>query len=279
MMTTLKDSLSVEQAVDRLSRLSPIVPEAAIILGSGINILENLSDQKSVSFQDVFGVAPNVEGHSGSIEIGKLDGHLVAVLRGRFHRYEGHSWDTVTMPTRAICAWGIPNLYLTNASGGLNPAVQVGDLVLITAFRDHLSAKWQELGLLPAIAAPAVSCSNPLTERVWKISEELKRRHQEFHRVHKGVYVGVLGPCYETMAEVEMLRRLKADAVGMSTIPELLAADGSSTLVAAISVITNSWNSSAIHGHNAVLAAARAASKQLEQLLQACIFPSPATRT
>jgi purine-nucleoside phosphorylase len=274
-MPTVKDSLSVQTVVDRLSKLSPEVPDAAVVLGSGINVLEGLADEKSASFQEIFGISPSVEGHGGSVAVGKVEGRRVAVLRGRFHRYEGHNWDTVTLPTRAISSWGVPHFYSTNASGGLNPAFEVGDLMLISAFRDHLNPKWQELGLLPAIAAPPVPCNNSLSEHVWKIAAELARKQKTFRPIHQGVYIGCLGPCYETMAEVEMLRRLKADAVAMSTIPELVAAEGSSTLVAAISIITNSWSSSAIHGHKAVLAAAQAASKQLEQLLIAAILSSP----
>jgi purine-nucleoside phosphorylase len=272
-MTTVKESVSVEKALHRLSKILPETPQAAVVLGSGIDILNDLSETVSVSFQEIFGTSPTVEGHRGQITVGRLDDRLLLVLRGRFHLYEGYSWDIVTLPTRVIAALGVSYLYSTNACGGLNPSYRVGDLMLITGYRDHLHPRWKDLGLLPAIAAASVPCVNKLTEHIWQTAQELAGQHNDFRSLHQGVYVGCLGPCYETMAEVEMLRRLKADVVSMSTIPELVSASG--TLVGAVATITNSWNDETIHGHQAVMAAANAASQRLELLLRQAILSAP----
>ncbi|HEY9792932.1 MAG TPA: hypothetical protein V6D22_21200, partial [Candidatus Obscuribacterales bacterium] len=123
-----------EKAVSLLREISSEVPQAAFVLGSGVKVLEDLPDSKSISYQDVFGIAPGVVGHAGSVSLGRVDGRLVAVLRGRFHLYEGHKWDVVTLATRVLAEWGVPRLYLTNAAGGLNSSFDVGDLMVLLGY-------------------------------------------------------------------------------------------------------------------------------------------------
>jgi purine-nucleoside phosphorylase len=186
--------------------------------------------------------------------------------------YEGHDWDVVTLPARVLVEWGVKNLYLTNAAGGLNPTFKVGDLMLLTGYRDHLNPRWQKEGLLPAIKQPPTLCENGLTAQIAKAAEHLAKTDAEFRPIQKGVYAALLGPSYETMAEIEMLKKLKCDAVGMSTVPELLAAKGSATTAAAISVVTNVWSEdSDIEGHEEVLRAAKEASSRLDKLFRAAI--------
>src|SRR5688500_17989013 len=115
----------VTKAVEYLRQLSPEVPECAVVLGSGVKVLENLPESKTAGYQDIFGIAPGVAGHAGSLSLGRVDGKLVAVLRGRFHLYEGYEWNVVTLAARAIAEWGVPQLFLTNAAGGLNQSFKV----------------------------------------------------------------------------------------------------------------------------------------------------------
>jgi purine-nucleoside phosphorylase len=117
-----------------------------------------------------------------------------------------------------------------------------------------------------------VSCDNELTNYLEQIAKELASKGRDVGSLHKGIYAGLLGPTYETLAEVEMLRRLGADAVGMSTVPELQAASSTKAKAAAISVITNSWSQATIHGHKEVLSAAKAASQRLDKILRQAIL-------
>lgn len=261
------------KVVDRLKKISKRAPDAAVILGSGVDVLKELERLSTYSYEDIFGINPSVLGHSGSLEIGILKGKLVAVLRGRFHLYEGHSWETVTLPTHSLAEWGVPHLYLTNAAGGLSTNLAVGDLMLVTGYRDHLNPKWKESGALPAIFAPTSNAENALSEHVWaKAQVRIVGNSIPVSELKRGVYLGVLGPCYETLAEVEMFRQLGANAVGMSTIPEMEAAKKSNMLAVAISVITNSWCEAKIHSHLEVVEAAKMASIRLDRILRAAIL-------
>lgn len=263
----------VEAVVEFLHEFSKgQIPVAAVVLGSGVNVLGELEELRSISFEEVFGIAPGVVGHSGALSLGKLDGKLIAVLRGRFHLYEGHSWDVVTLPSRVIVEWGVPRFFLTNAAGGLNSSFNVGDLMLISGYRDHLHPRFRETGLLPALKMPATACNNESLEQVRRISQRLAAENKNFRPLQSGVYAGLLGPNYETLAEIEMLKALECDAVGMSTVPELLTCQGTRTSAAAISVITNVWKpEELVGGHEEVLHAAREASERLDLLFRALI--------
>lgn len=264
---------TASEAVSQLKKLYPVVPRAAVVLGSGVNVLEGLHNPITANFADLFGLAPGVAGHSGTLTLGRLgasgDDCLVAVLRGRFHLYEGYDWPTVTLAARTLVEWGVPNLLLTNAAGGLNLEFSVGDLMVLTGYRDHLHPQLRESGLLPAIKAQSQDCSNVLTEKLLTAGTQLQQEDQRFRPLRQGVYAGLLGPSYETMAEIEMLRRLKADAVGMSTVPELLSCQGTGTTAAALSVITNVWRpDEKMGGHDEVLEASKAASRRLDSLFR-----------
>lgn len=262
----------VQEAVQFLRQFCPETPSAAIVLGSGVKVLENLEESRSVTFQEVFGISPGVVGHSGAITVGKVDGNTVAVLRGRFHLYEGHSWDVVTLPTQVLVEWGVPNLYLTNAAGGINQNFCVGDLMLLTGYRDHLNSSYRTSGLLPQMRKATVNCTNQLTDHILQTANSLSKEDKQFRQMQSGTYVGLLGPNYETLAEIEMLKYLHCDAVGMSTVPELLTCNGTNTRAAAISVITNVWKpDEAVGGHEEVLTAAKEASERLDKLFRKAI--------
>lgn len=267
---------TASEAVSALKKLSTEVPVAAVVLGSGVSVLDKLVDAAVLPYQDLFGMAPGVVGHSGTVTVGRVEegGPLVAVLRGRFHLYEGYDWSTVTLATRAIVEWGVPNLLLTNAAGGLNLDYSVGDLMVLTGYRDHLNPELKATGLLPAIAKPATDCRNKLSEKLVSVGEtlDITLPQAEVRPLQQGVYAGLLGPTYETMAEIDMLRKLKADAVGMSTVPEMLCCDGTNTTAAAVSVITNVWRpEEAMGGHEEVLEASKNASKRLDKLFKAVL--------
>jgi purine-nucleoside phosphorylase len=264
----------VSQAVDFLKTFSKQAPACAVILGSGVKVLEDLSDTQTVSYQQAFGMSPQVLGHAGSVSLGHLGGKLVCVLRGRFHLYEGHNWDVVTMVTRVMVEWGVPHLYLTNAAGGLNSDFAVGDLMVLSGYRDMLNSQYAETGLLEALHKPASDCRNALTDGLLAAGKKLEKTDSSFRALRSGVYAGLLGPSYETLAEIAMLKKLGADAVGMSTVPELLTAGipESRTTAAAVSVITNVWSpDEIIGGHEEVLQAAKEASLRLDKLFKAAI--------
>lgn len=262
----------VEKAVETLARASAEIPAVAFVLGSGVKVLENLAESHTLGYKDVFGIAPGVAGHAGSVSLGRLDGKLVAVLRGRFHLYEGHAWEVVSLATRVIAAWGVPELYLTNAAGGLNPKFKVGDLMVLTGYRDLLNHRWAREGLLPALRDGNTDCRNRLTDKLLQAGSALAQKDSSFRPLQTGVYAGLLGPSYETLAEIEMLKRLGADAVGMSTVPELQTARDTNTQAAAISVVTNVWSpDEVIGGHEEVLAAAQEASERLDKLFRAVV--------
>lgn len=261
----------LDQAVEALRSISKQAPHYAVILGSGVSCLTDLADEQTHSYQDVFGISPGVAGHAGSLAIGRVAGKGTCVLRGRFHLYEGHDWETVTLPVRALAAWGVKELFVTNAAGGLNRKFRVGDLMVLTGYRDMLNSKHNQTGLLPALAGDPVARTNRATIKCIEVAAMLHEENPSYQPVQRGVYAALLGPSYETLAEVEMLRRLRADAVGMSTVPEILSCQGSGCDVAGISVITNVWSDEAIGGHEEVLQAAQEASRRLDQLLKAVI--------
>ncbi|MBZ0186585.1 MAG: purine-nucleoside phosphorylase [Candidatus Obscuribacterales bacterium] len=263
---------TLKEAVALLKKENP-QPVAAIVLGSGVSVLDKLEDAKTYTYDRLFGIKPTVEGHTGSLTIGGMfqpGASAVAVFRGRFHLYEGHDWDTVTLPARLVAALAIPRLILTNAAGGLNRQFKIGDLMVLTGYRDHLSPALGKTGLLPALKKPNTQVNNELTDLLIATGSELAAKDPQFRALRQGTYAALLGPSYETHAEVEMLRRLSADAVGMSTVPELLTVEGTDTQAAAISVITNVWEeNTAMGGHKEVLNESKAASLRLDTLLSA----------
>jgi len=266
------EAVAMIQSALKSSPFAQTKPVAAVVLGSGVSVLDNLPDQVVINFKDVFGMAPGVVGHSGTLTVGRLrprDERSVAVLRGRFHLYEGYAWDAVTLAARTVVEWGLPNLLLTNAAGGLNQKYAVGDLMVLTGYRDHLSLKWKEESLIPAVQAKSEPIKNALTDMLIAAGQKLHQEDPQFRALQAGVYAGLLGPSYETMAEIEMLRKLQADAVGMSTVPEILSCVGSNTTAAAVSVITNVWSEDvAMGGHEEVLEASKAASQRLDKLFR-----------
>lgn len=260
-----------EQALSVIGSVTDVVPQAAIVTGSGVSVLHDLVDAHTFSFQQVFGITPTVQGHSGKLVVGKLpenEAVTVAVFRGRYHVYEGHDWSVVTLPTRLLIEWGVKELILTNAAGGINPVFDVGDLMVMTGFRDLISEKWRG-GLIDSLKKFPRECRNELSEWIFLAGMRLAQIDKEFRPLKNGIYAASTGPSYETLAEIDMMRRMGCDAVAMSTVPELLTAAESHLKAAAISIITNVWKPDvAIGGHEEVLEASKAASRRLDKLFR-----------
>ena len=268
----------LKDALARVRQDVSITPRAAIILGSGVKLFDALHESLAIPYTEIFGVAPGVAGHSGVLSVGKInqkDAAPIAVFRGRYHLYEGHDWNIVTMPTRLIVDWGIPFMFMTNAAGALNTSFAVGDLMCVEGFRDHLHPQWREVGLLAALAEPSQVVRSALSDRLFEIGERIIRETNSKRKMRKGILACLHGPNYETMAEVKMLQRLGADAVGMSTAPELETVIKSATKFAALSLITNVWQENVeLGGHTEVLEASQAGSQVLEALLTAYLSPA-----
>ncbi len=214
--------------------------KAAIILGTGLG---GLVKEIDIEFCIPYGEIPNfpvstVEGHKGQLIFGKLGGKKVIAMQGRFHFYEGYSMKEVTFPVRVMKALGIETLFVSNASGGLNPKFKVGDVMMINdhinMFGDHplMGPNLKELG--PRFP----DMSQPYNLHLRELAQKIAL--QNGIDLKEGVYVGVSGPTFETPAEYKMFRILGGDAIGMSTVPEVIVARHMDMLVFGISIITDS---------------------------------------
>jgi len=214
-------------------------PRLAVILGSGLGeFSETLNERKAIPFSAVphFPLS-SVAGHSGNVVLGRIDAAWVLCLQGRVHYYEGHDMRAVTFPIRVLGRLGVRRLLVTNAAGGINPRFRPGDLMLI---RDHISSFCpnpligaNEASLGPRFPDMSAAYSEPLRQ----LARECARRLR--FKLKEGVYVSVTGPSYESPAEIAMLKRLGADAVGMSTVPEVIVARHMGIECLGISNITN----------------------------------------
>jgi purine-nucleoside phosphorylase len=227
------DTPTPQTAGSRLKKLSPLRPTLAIVLGSGFHhVLTGLRVEKKISYAKIPGFpVPSVSGHAGELYFGRLGGTPVLVLSGRAHFYEGHPMERVTFAIRALAAFGIRDLLLTNAAGGINRKFHAGDFMVLT---DHINF----MGTNPLRGAPHFV---DLT-RVYDagLGALLFRAGKSCNlRLQRGVYLAVSGPSYETPAEIRAFGRLGADAVGMSTVPEAMVARQCGLNVAAVSCITN----------------------------------------
>jgi purine-nucleoside phosphorylase len=231
-------NLAFQTAAARLKRVSKLRPKLAMVLGSGFHhVLTALHVDKKISCAQIPGFPrPAVSGHAGELYFGMLGGVPVLVLSGRAHYYEGHSMESVIFPIRTLAAFGIRDLLLTNAAGGINRTFRPGDFMVLT---DHINL----MGANPlrGSAMPGRQWFVDMTD-VYdpKLNAILFRAGKRGKlKLQRGVYLAVSGPSYETPAEISAFARLGADAVGMSTVPEAMTARQCGLNVAAISCITN----------------------------------------
>lgn len=213
-------------------------PETAIILGTGLGCLVNeITDKYIIDYEEIphFPVS-TVEGHSGKLIFGKLGNKDIMAMQGRFHYYEGYSMKEVTFPIRVMRELGIKTLFVSNASGGMNPAFEIGDLMIIT---DHINffpehpLHGRNIPYGPRFPDMSEAYNRTLIAKADKIALE------KGIKVQHGIYIGTQGPTFETPAEYKMFRILGADAVGMSTVPEVIVANHCGIKVFGISVITD----------------------------------------
>ncbi|MCA9783794.1 MAG: purine-nucleoside phosphorylase [Calditrichaeota bacterium] len=219
-------------------RLAP-VPELAIVLGSGLGVLvDGMSDIRSLAVREIPGYPPStVEGHAGSWVAGTLDGVSVLALKGRVHGYEGYTPEQVVMPVRLLGALGVRRLLLTNAVGCVNRLFHPGDLVLL---EDQINLMFRNPLRGPNTTAPGPRFPDMSAPTDPGINQMIRDTARELGLpLRVGVMAGFTGPSYETPAEIRMLDRIGADVVGMSTIPELIAARHIGLATAAISCVTN----------------------------------------
>lgn len=222
-----------------LARSNNFKPEVGIILGTGLGGLVKEIDAKVViPYNEIPNFAVStVEGHSGKLILGTLGGKNVMAMQGRFHFYEGYNMQQITFPVRVMKALGIKTLCVSNASGGMNPSFEVGEIMIIN---DHIN-------LFPT--NPLIGKNiGELGPRFPDMGETYKKDYVQLAkkiaaengiRVSEGVYAGLTGPCFETPAEYRYLWRIGADAVGMSTVPEVIVARHAGMNVFGISIVTD----------------------------------------
>ncbi|SHI30733.1 purine-nucleoside phosphorylase [Cruoricaptor ignavus] len=251
-------------------------PDFAIVLGSGLGALKNEVEAiKTLKYIDI----PNfpqttVAGHSGKLIYGRLEGKKVLMMSGRFHYYEGHDMQTITFPFRVFHLLGIKNLIVSNASGGVHPDFQVADIMII---KDHINMM-PEHPLrgknLDELGPRFVDMSEPYSRRMIALAKEVAA--EEGIDAKEGVYVALQGPTFETPAEYGMVRAIGGDAVGMSTVPEVIVAKHQGIDVFGISIITDLGGPEIAFAvsHEEVLAAADKAMPNVIKLVKGLLRKS-----
>ncbi len=227
----------IKKTADFLKERMHTQPETAIILGTGLGSLANeITEKYEIKYEEIpnFPVS-TVEGHSGKLIFRKLGNKDIMAMQGRFHYYEGYSMQEVTFPVRVMKELGIKTLFVSNASGGTNPAFEIGDLMIITDHINYFPEHPLRGKNLYGDRFPDMSeaYSKELIQKALQIAKE------KGIKVQQGVYVGTQGPTFETPAEYKLFRIFGADAVGMSTVPEVIVANHCKIKVFGISVITD----------------------------------------
>ena len=234
MLVVLKETVSF------LEQIIKSRPKIAIILGTGLGDLVNeIEITQEILYKDIphFPIS-TVQGHAGKLIVGKLGGKDVLAMQGRFHFYEGYGMDQVTFPIRVMKLFGITHLFVSNASGGLNPEFKIGDLVAIS---DHINM----FGTNPLIGSNINEFGTRFPDMSEAYSKVLIKKAHEIAKLNNinlndGVYVGTTGPTFETVAEYKHFRIIGGDLVGMSTVPEIIVAHHAGITCFGISIVTDS---------------------------------------
>lgn len=263
----------IKQTADYIRSKAGNVPETAIILGTGLGALvDHITEKKYIPYTEIpnFPVS-TVEGHSGNLIFGRLGNRQVIAMQGRFHYYEGYDMKEVTFPVRVMKQLGVKTLFVSNAAGGMNKEFRVGDIMIIT---DHINLfpenplrgkNYEELGpRFPAM-------TEAYDKRLVAAAEEIAAKKGIW--VMKGVYVGTQGPTFETPAEYEYFRIIGGDAVGMSTVPEVIVANHAGMKVFGVSVITDLGGKDVtdVPTHEEVQKAAEAAQPYMMEIMRELI--------
>ncbi len=230
---------TIKQTAEYIKAQVSSIPDVAIILGTGLGALvDHIDDKKFIPYKEIpnFPVS-TVEGHSGNLIFGKLGNKPVMAMQGRFHYYEGYDMKQVTFPIRVMQQLGVKILCVSNAAGGMNKEFRVGDIMIITdhinLFPENPLRGRNDDRLGPPFPSMTNAYAPELIKKADQVAEQLKLR------VMHGVYVGTPGPTFETKAEYEYFRIIGGDAVGMSTVPEVIVANHAGIKVFGVSVITD----------------------------------------
>lgn len=263
----------VDETIQFIRTKTQAKPEIGIVLGTGLGELVNEIDQETVlSYDEIPNFAlSTVEFHAGKLIFGKIAGRSVVAMQGRFHYYEGYTMQEITFPIRVMKFLGVEKLVISNACGGMNPIYRRGDLMIMD---DHINLLGDNplIGVNDDTLGPRFpDMSEPYSQRLIALAEEIAR--EEKIKVQKGVYVAVPGPNLETRAEYRFLRIIGADVVGMSTVPENIAARHMDMEVFGISVITDECFPDALAPVDVqeIIAAANAAQPALTKLMKRLI--------
>lgn len=262
---TAIDARAVADAVR--TRVGDLQPVAGLILGSGLGgLADRIEDARALPYAELPGFAPpTVAGHAGHLVAGRLADRPVIALAGRIHLYEGHDAATCAFPVRVLHALGVRVLFVSNAAGGIRRTLRPGDLMVIN---DHINLGWRNPLIGPVVEGDQrfPDMSEPYDATLRALLHETAKDRGIF--LADGVYAWLHGPAYETPAEIRMLERLGADAVGMSTVPEVIVARALGIRVAAVSCIANvaSGITAAPVTHAEVLAVTAAMAERFEEL-------------
>lgn len=229
----------IQEAANYLQEKYSSIPKIGLILGSGLGVLaDEIENAVKIPYEEIPGFpVSTVEGHAGQLVFGTIHDRQVVAMQGRFHYYEGYSFDKVTFPVRVMKELGVETLIVTNAAGGVNESFAPGNLMLIS---DHIN----NMGSNPLIGPNDSQLGVRFPDMSEAYAKDLRTVAREVAKsinleIQEGVYVGNTGPSYETPAEVRMLRILGGDAVGMSTVPEVIIARHAGIKVLGISCISN----------------------------------------
>jgi purine-nucleoside phosphorylase len=229
----------MEEAKQYIQSKTSHKPTIGLVLGSGLGVLaEEIEDATVIPYGEIpHFTTSTVVGHKGQLVIGNLQGKCVIAMQGRFHYYEGHGLDAVTFPIRVMKAMGVETIIVTNAAGGINTDFASGNLMII---KDHINFTFRN----PLIGPNDETLGVRFPDMSEAYSRDLRDLAKEVARdlgveVREGIYLGLIGPSYETPAEIRMFRTLGADAVGMSTVPEVIVARHMGMNVLGISCISN----------------------------------------
>ena len=264
----------VQETVSFIKEKTNFTPEYGVILGSGLgNFTEDIQIEFSLPYSEIpnFPVS-TVEGHKGALVFGTIGDKKVVAMQGRFHFYEGYSMKEVTFPIRVMKYLGVQKLVVSNASGGVNPNYEVGSIVIlkdqINMMPEHpLRGKNDE-----RFGPRFLNMSEPFSNNMISVAKALAKNLKI--KVQDGIYLGLQGPTFETLAEYKMVKILGADCVGMSTVPEVIVARHMDIECFGLSVITDMGNEESIESvsHDEVLEAAKKAEPNVRRLIKELIL-------
>ncbi|MCB0443890.1 MAG: purine-nucleoside phosphorylase [Flavobacterium sp.] len=264
----------VQETVRFLKDKTNYLPEFGIILGSGLG---TFTEDIAIEFTIPYSEIPNfpvstVQGHKGALVFGRIGSKSVVAMQGRFHFYEGYDMQMVTFPVRVMKYMGVQNLIVSNASGGVNPNYKVGDIILlkdhINLFPDHPLRGLNDERFGPRF----VNMSEPYSRRMNQKAKTIALENNI--ELKDGIYLGLQGPTFETLAEYKMVKILGADCVGMSTVPEVIVARHMNVECLGVSVITDMGDEENIEevNHEEVLEAAKKAEPAVRKLIKEFIL-------